>query len=183
MEWLTRTFFEDPTYVCALLVIAAGATVAVWWERRERKWLKLAAVPLVVAVGLVVLARAVVTDRERIAAAMEAVAAGVERGDVDAAGRHVDEDFGGWRRSKAALLAYGREVLAKWPVAKVKLVGRPEIRFPQARVAECRLRTVVHLAGGDHLLRAVPITWELEWIKRPEGWRLRAARPSVEPPL
>ncbi len=176
---MEHTFFEDPTYVCAALAVAALAMAAVWYERRQRKWLAWGAAMLVLAAGLVVLERAVVTDRERILLAIDDIASAVSRGDVAAAGKYVDESFGGWQGSKSVMLAYGRGVLAQYKVRKVAIVGEVEVHFPQPTVAEVKVRTVVHLPEGDHMARSTPIVWETEWIKRPEGWRVRRARPEV----
>jgi hypothetical protein len=176
---MEHAFFEDPTYVCAALAIAALAMAAAWYERRRRTWLVGAAAMLVLAAGLVVLERAVVTDRERILLAIDDIAAAVSRGDVDAAGKYVDESFGGWRGSKSVMLAYGRAVLAQYKVRKVAIAGEVEVHLPQPTVAEVKVRTVVHLPEGDHVARSTPIVWETEWIKRPEGWRVRRAQPNV----
>lgn len=176
---MEHTFFEDPTYVCIGLAIAAVVMGVIWHERRQPKWLAWAAGLLVLAGGLVVLERLVVTDREKILLAIDDIAAAVARDDIDAAGRYVDEDFGGWQGSKRVMLAYGRGVLAQYKVRKVSLSAAPEVHFPQPTVAEVKVRTVVHFPESGQVVRTTPIVWETEWVKRAEGWRVRRARPDV----
>jgi len=178
MDAIKRAFLEDPLYVYAALGIAAFVLAAAWYERRRRLWLNLAACAVLLGVGVGLVEHLVVTDRERIVAALHEIAKAVETRQLDRAAEYVDEDYGGWKLTRKALIAAGKLAVRTYDIREVRFVGQPTVDLRGAAGADCRVRTVVHRGEAG---RPVPLSWELEWIKRPGGWRIRRARPSFDP--
>ena len=113
--------FDNPTYLYLALALAEVALAAVWYERRGRRTAALLVVPVVLAGGLFALERAVVTDREWIAGAVEDIAADVARGRTAALERHLDErfvaSFRGRDVGRAHALALARGQIRLWRVS------------------------------------------------------------------
>ena len=182
MDWLRTSLLEDPFYLYLGLGLAVAALLAGWYSRRRGRLLLAAGVLAAIGVGVYILERAVVTDREKIRAALDDIAAAVERGDIDAAGAWLDEKYTGWgvgnlRLGKSAAILAAKVVVNTYKVRQVQYLGKPEITV-SGKTAASRLRTAVHYGrqgeGGGRVLLA----WEVEWVKRTEGWRIRRATRS-----
>jgi hypothetical protein len=165
MEGLRRALFEDPLYIYIALGFAELVLAVIWHEKRTGRAMAALLVPPVLAVGVWALAAAVVTDREQIIAASEAIARDVESGSLDAAEEYLDDEYGGFGGDKQGVLAVTREALKAYPIKKIGFT-RMEIAIEEDRAA-MHAGTMVTLEGGK-----VPVAFDVEWVKRPAGWRI-----------
>jgi hypothetical protein len=165
MEGLRRALLEDPLYIYIALGFAELALAVVWHEKRTGRAMAALVIPPVLAVAVWALAAAVVTDREEIIAATGTIARDVEAGSVSAAEEYLDDDCGGFGGSKEGLLDAARAAMKAYPIKKVGFT-RVEVTVEEDRAA-MHLGTMVTLEGGKQ-----PVAWDLQWIKRPAGWRI-----------
>ena len=192
MESLKTAFFESPTYVYISLAIAELVLAAIWYERRNRRTAMALAVPVLLA-GLVFAVEAlVVTDREYITAALQAMAEEAETGSGSdsaefAAGRKYLDDavrvdlggsYGGVNLSKAQTIEAARRVLRQLNVAKVavpKLVVEVD-----GRRAKTHFTTIITFTSKELGEQRTSLIWDLQWTKREDGWRItRVEKPQA----
>ncbi len=174
MADLSRHLFEGPVYAYVVLGIVEVVLAWMWYSRRTARF-ALALLPapvLALAVGLT--AHFVRTDREKIASALEVIAAAIEAGDVGSAGAFLDEDCrspyrGGRLIDKEGLLAIARHALARWPVRDIRLGSlQTEVAGPNATTAlETRITFGGQLGG-----QTFAMGWRLQWARRGEAWRI-----------
>ena len=176
MESVKETLFEDPFYLYVLLAIAAVVCLGVWRSRRKAKWLLMIGVLVLLAGGFYFLERAIVTDRERIWAALDAMAAAAEKHDVDTLTGYLDDNYRGWRLGKITAVAAAKLALRRWQIHKVKFMERPKVAV-SGDSADSTVRVVFHYDGQ----KRHPMGWEVEWVRRPDGWRVRHATPLDNP--
>ena len=177
MDSLTRTFHEDPFYVYLALGVVAVAFGVVWYERRRPKWLLGVLAAALLAGGIFLLERLVVTDREQIIEALDEIADAVEREDIEAVGAYLDDDFGGWRPSKTIALRAAKAAISRYQIAKVQYWGDREVTVTNPERAEARFRTMIQYGGRNRVL----LEWKLTWVKRDDGWRIRRASTPRRP--
>jgi hypothetical protein len=179
MDAIETTLFEDPFYLYLALGLGAVLMGGAWFRRREAKWLLWALLPVVTGAGVFAMERAVVTERERIRIALDDIARCVQAGDLDAASAYLDEKFTGWgvgalRMGRAATVLALKGYRSAYGIAQVRYVGgRPIVLLDKDR-AEGTVQTMVIYGTGDQPGRIL-LAWKLEWVKRPEGWRIRRA--------
>jgi hypothetical protein len=170
-EWIQSWLFENPLPVYLLMGAATLVAGLMYRARRTRPWLTLlVACPLVAAaVGLT--AHLVKTDRERIAEAMQALAAGVLAHDrrpvelyIDPA-CHTPTAGGDAVLDKPRLLALAEQA---WQ-AQVDKIGVGSV---ETIVAGDNATTVVSTEVGSRRGDAITLKWRLQWARRPAGWRI-----------
>ncbi len=177
MESVRHALFEDPLYVYVTLGFVELALAAVWHARRGRWRGAALLVPPVLAAGVFLVERLVVTDREQIHLAMREIASWVEAGDFEKAAPYLDEEFSGPYGPKAAAVRYGSEMIARFKITSLRWLDPAlEIRGDRAAL---RVTSVLEFAGGPLGRGRSVLTWTMQWIKRAEGWRIhRVERPE-----
>lgn len=165
MEGLRQAFLEDPLYVYFALGFAELVLAVIWHEKRTRRWSSALVVPPLLAAAVWALSTWVVTDREQIIRATEAIARDVEAGSVAAAEELLDDDYRGWESTKAGLLEAGRAALKMYRIEKVGFT-RMEVTV-EGTEATLHVGTIITLEGGK-----AGIAWDVRWIKCPVGWRI-----------
>jgi hypothetical protein len=170
VDSLRHAFFEDPTYVYVFLAFAELALLAIWHERRGARWALALLAPIAAAGVVLAVSAMVVTDQEQIVLAVEEIAGDLEHGSVEAAERYLDDSFQGIGGSKQRAIEEGRTAIDRYRVRKIRLLHMTvEV---QGKTAWMHVATVIDLADGRTAL-----TWDVHWIKRPAGWRIREAPP------
>lgn len=171
MDFVTRVLFES---LPLLLVFGAiGLAVAVGVHRRRQTpgtrrgiWITLA-----VCVGLLVLQRVVVTDREALEDAVRTMALAVDEGDVGTIGEYLDAGFRWGHEDQTQFLASARNTLQAVQIDAVRLFGfKVQVDGDSARVSFngfCDVRR-----GGGDLYGNLPTHWELIFVRRAERWLL-----------
>ena len=185
MDAIRRHLFESPLYVYITLSVAEAALAAMWHSRRQRKW-AWALLPAPVLAGAVFLTAALVeTDREKIAAALGAVGAAVERNDLPAAAQYIDANCrspgpGEAFIDKAELMTIARQALDRWQVTDVRL------RHIDTKVAGAnatmQVDSRVAFRSGSYGDQSINIGWRLQWAKRRRSPDSDASRIGASPP-
>ena len=180
MESLKVTLFEDPVRAYVVLAVAEAMLLLAWRATRTRRSLLCLLIPPVLAAGAFALAALVVTDRERIEAALGEIAAAVEAGDVGAVAGHVDEEYSGYCGSREALLEMARRTHGAMGLRKVRILdSRIDVEGAGARMS---VQTAVTYDGGAFGPGGLGITWRVRWARRADGWKVvHAAEPSFGP--
>lgn len=181
MDSLRTALFEDPFYIYLALILVGIAMAGAWYGQRQRVWLLRMLVPVALAVGVCLLERAVVTDREQIRLALEEVAAAAERSDFGTFATFLDEKYHGWGGRRAEAVALAEASILKWRIHQVQIVGEPEIDITGGNLADVSVRTVVHYAGSGSGAGRYALRWRMEWVKRPDGWKIRRAATTDSP--
>jgi hypothetical protein len=185
METIETALFEDPLVIYVILALAAAAVIALWRTGgRSGRWL--AARLLIVAVlagGVFAIERLVVTDREQIQLALRDIASSVPAGRIDHAMTYLDDKYIGWGSSRVVPAGAARAVVAaavKLAVANYQVrgikIGKPQIKVT-GKLAECKVVASITYVSEGSLIPHIQ-TWKIEWIKRPEGWRIKGAKPT-----
>jgi ketosteroid isomerase-like protein len=174
-------FFEDPFWLYGLLLMVEGVGLAIWRRQRTRKSALRLLVPPALAALIFAMATLVVTDRERITAAVNEIAGDVTAGQTTALERYLDDDFhmtlNGQSMGKAQTVARARKVMATSHISKVK-IRRLQIEV-RGDTATLRLITAIGVKR-DGYGGAVPLVWNLRWIKRGKQWRiLESTQPRI----
>ena len=174
MDSLSQLFFEDPLYVYITLAFAELVLLAIWHETRSRRWLIALAGPPVLAGIVLLVATAVVTDREQIIQAAHTIARDAEAGDVAAAQTYLDDRYSGLGVNKPGVVAIARAFLTKYQVTHV---GFTRLTVEVYRDGRATMHAATIIAFGSEGKTA--IVWDVQWVKRPAGWRiLEVAEPQ-----
>ena len=173
MEWLKGLLFEDPLKLYLVLGVVEVALVAFWYSRRTAGWALSLLGPVAVGGAVAVTAALVVTDRERITSALEAIAAAAEARDLLSAAGHLDPGCegvrpGGRPLTREELIVVGQAALARHPIARIR-AGDVDTQIAGAN-ATTTLRTRVTFTTGEQFT----LRWKVQWARRPAGWRIVA---------
>jgi len=172
---MSETFFENPIYVYLALGFALLALAAVWYERRSRRLAWAMVVPVILGLGVAVVAKLVVTDREQIAGAARQIADAAGTGDFQVISKYIDDTFladlnpygrGGYTKENVVAMVQGD--VDRYGVTKVSIT-RSEIEVT-GRTAAMHVQTVIH-CGGESGYKS-PFIWDVRWIKRDDGWKV-----------
>ncbi len=166
-------FFEDPFWLYGLLLVAAAVLGTVWWRTRERAHALRLLIPVGLAGVVFAVSTLVVTDREKIQAATEALVSSVKAGRLDAFETYLDRDFRGHFRGRAMnrdqTLQEARQILTQAGVGDVDIKKNDiEVKGPDARQ---RLQVLVDYHGPGARGR-LPVLFQIHWIRTEQGWRI-----------
>jgi hypothetical protein len=178
---MKHLFFEDPFWLYAMLVLAEGVLLVIWNRDRTRTTALRLLVPPALGALIFAVATLVVTDRERITAAVHEITRDVTNGQVTVLERHLDDDFhmrlGGKPLGKAETVAHARRALARTRITKVDL-KRLQVEV-SGETATVRMITAIRVEGGG-FRGGVPLVWHLRWIKRGKQLRiLESTQPRI----
>lgn len=179
-ELLQHLLLERPWPAALTLVIVAAILFSVGAQRRQGKWQLAAAGLVALAGGVVTLAWAVTTDRERVIAATASLLAATEaeaEPDDPALDRLLHRGVvltgpGGeiWLEDDALRTALGRALSRYGPVSHDVRQQRVEVDAPRARArVELELRTELGAGEAGFPVRS---SWTLLWVESPRGWVL-----------
>jgi len=182
---LREILFENPLKPYVVLTVAEVTLAALWCTRRTRRTAAALVVPPVLAAAVGVTAHLVVTDRERIASALEVIGRSLESGDPGPVATCLDPTCLAVARSgriirRAELIALGRSAPQRYGVTRIR-VGDIETRIDGDR-AVTSLTTHVRMGRGTLAGSDFTAAWRLEWIKRGDGWRITRVE-AVYPPV
>ena len=176
MESLRQAFFEDPLYVYVFLAVAELVVVALCYQQRTSRRIAAMLVCPVLAVVVFAVAALVVTDREQITAAMHEIAQDIQAGSFEKAAEYLDDELTGHYGDKAKAAEHGREMIKTWKIRSVRFL-KPHLEIDAPR-ADLRVTTIVELDTPAGLTR-LGMKWDIAWIKRDYGWRIReVSRPE-----
>jgi hypothetical protein len=180
MDAIRRALFEKPLYLYILLGIAEAVIGYLYLNRRERRFRTALVVPVLLAGCVFLVERLVVTDREQIIAASEAIARDLEAGRIDALERRLDERFAGFYRDKEFAIAQARRAMDRYQLKVVQLRNF-EVTVHDG-TATMLVTTIVEAGRGNAAGRRVPLNWTIRWAEAPgaedDPWRIIAAEPA-----
>ena len=174
MNFLTRTFLEDPIGAYCVLIAAGLVLVAVWQVRRAR-WARIALLSVIGASALTAVLDAVVTtDRERIDAAVDRIVEDVQDGQLGVLAEFLSEDYRGLGTSRRGALDLASRQLGRAGIRDITLHGM-EITVRGQSASQ----TFVTLVTGG---RAAHLRWHVQWALREGMWKIvHVASPKFEP--
>ncbi|MBI5726049.1 MAG: hypothetical protein HZA50_18965 [Planctomycetes bacterium] len=184
MEFIRRNLFENPVYIYVFLGVCGLALLAVWHERRDKKFLKWLAVPAGLAGAVWLVSALVVTDREEIHAAMKAMAKDAAAGRSDAFNRHLADDFAAYfegaridKKIAISIVEARREGLN---ISGVAIADFDAII--SADTADTPVTTkIVYGGSGQKQGSMIFISWQFRWAKRQDGWVMTESLKDPEP--
>ncbi|MFQ5425209.1 MAG: nuclear transport factor 2 family protein [Phycisphaerae bacterium] len=177
MNLFRTILFESPAWlgVGSFVLFATAVLGRRRWTGTARAY----ALPgvMVLTVILFVLQWAVVTDRERILAALDGFVAGIAAEQTPAWARFIDDGYEGGGLDRDAVVALIESALTSVNVYDTRL-RRRDVTIDGDRadmvlgaVATVRVRGG---AGAFHTGR-----WRIGWARAVEGWRIRSIRPEM----
>lgn len=168
---MVRLLFEDLVILIIAEVVAMLVVLAIHRRRmtprtRRAVWIVLACCIVLIAVN-----KLVTTDGEQVEKTVAAMARAVDDGDVPAIAGHIDDGFRYRQWDKAGFLAELNIKLQHWRIDEAR-VGRFDVRIDgdQARAS---FRASCDWKGDRESQAGVSSSWELEFVRRPDGWKLR----------
>ncbi len=182
MEFLA----EDPTYLVSGLVVVAVASLIALRVTQRGKFLVAAGVSLALAVVVVVVERAWVTQGERIALVVEDLRRAVEASDVEGVTRHLTPDVqfvqGDHTLGSAMTRALIRSNLENAGFNFVRVSGLRTAAFPQSRRGTAEFRVTATGRSKSHMGRGLIGTAGSEWSlglqeTSPDVWKVNRITP------
>ncbi len=175
VDWLARTFLEEPWAVYLLLGIAEIVLAIIWYERRTRRCAFLLAVPPSLAVAVFAIATLVVTDREQIIAAADQICSEISRGDFDAVGSRLDDDFSGYWLDKQAALVAGKAAAGEFGIAGVSITQK-EVTVAGRNATMQAMTVITFRHPGETREQRTALVWDIGWVKRDGKWLIRTVQ-------
>ena len=186
MEFLT----EDPTYLVSGLGVVAVASLIALRVTQRGKFLLAAAVSLALALVVVVIERAWVTQGERIALVVEDLRRAVEASDVEGVTRHLTPDVqfvqGDRTAGSAMTRAFIQSTLENAGLDFVRVSGLTTAAFPQSRRGTAEFRVMakgsLKTQVGTAPIGSAGSEWSLGFQETsPDVWKVNRITPIRVP--
>jgi hypothetical protein len=169
IQWL---LFENRIALLVMLGLTEFVVLWVWARWRTRRTRNAVFAGLVLSIVLLVVQTVVVTDRERIIALCNSLAAAVENGKIAAVAEHLAPDFRSDGVDRDRLLADLTRLLTRVHVEETQLSNfRVSFADGQAHAefdAACRVMAGGYVEGG------VGTSWRLTLRQTNETWQVLA---------
>ena len=178
MNAIKTALFESPLPLAAVLVGVQAVTLIVWRVRRSRTTRAVAIVPMALVAAVLLLSWLVVTDRERIALAYQAVAADLAAGSTEALALYLDEDAMVNAEGRSRRNAVGRTETLSLARRHLEELKVREIRLSQMEIAvagdEAQSTVTARIVNDSPATGGMPLvlSWDVTWIERPGEWRI-----------
>ncbi len=186
MEFLS----EDPTSLVSGLGVVAVASLIALRVTQRGKFLLAAAVSLALALVVVVIERAWVTQGERIALVVEDLRRAVEASDVEGVTRHLTPDVqfvqGDRTVGSAMTRAFLRSTLENAGLDFVRVSGLTTAAFPQSRRGTAEFRVMakgsLKTQVGTAPIGSAGSEWSLGFQETsPDVWKVNRITPISVP--
>ncbi len=170
METIKTALFEDPFYIYLGLGFGWLVLLAIWYERRGRNWALSLLIPVALAGAVFAISTIVETDREQITRALNEIADDAVAGSTAAGELYLDDEYRGFGGSKEGIISRAGNAIDRYAVEQVGFVNlRVEVDGDRA---ETVFSTVVTFAGTAAGTGRVSLMWNIQWVRRPDGWRI-----------
>jgi hypothetical protein len=175
MDALQQELFERPFWIYIALAVVELALISMWFHRRHRPLLLWMLVPVALAGVVTLMAAIVETDREEIQRITGEIAEAISANEPGRIVPYLDEQFTadiepGLVLTRDSVERAARDILAEYKVEKVN-IGRVDLTIEDGR-ASMEVNTKIFFSEGMY-----PVTWNIVWIKHPDGWRIRRVGP------
>jgi hypothetical protein len=171
VSFLFQLLFEDLTALVIVEFIAMAVVLAVHRQCRTAGTRRAVWITLACCAFLVLLNQLVTTDSERIEEAVATLAKAVDDGEVPAIGSKIDDEFQYRHWDKAGFVAELNNKLQDWRIDAVK-VGRFDVQI-EGDLAKVSFRASCDWKGRNESQAGIASVWTQEWVRRPDGWKLR----------
>ncbi len=173
MDTVKHVLLESPWAVYVVASVVVIVLLGLWVKYRRHKLLWRALVVAAVAAGVGLLAHFVDTDREKIAMSLARMARDVKAGRMAAIKETLDEEcrglkFSGVTISKAQLLLFGGMAIGDSKITLVSFLRVDTDTDGDKATSE----VATNIFTNNPEIPRVVVVWKLQWIKRPEGWRI-----------
>ncbi len=170
MDTITTALFEDPIWLYVILGVIEAALVARWRGQPGNRVTIGLLVPLVLAGAVFYISRAVVTDRERISAATQAIIQDIRDGNTDLLAEYLDDEYRGFCGTKPQAVETCRLAIDRHGLGVVT-VKQLEVQLVDL-TAQMQVTTLIVPSKRGAGSRPIRLKWEIEWAKRLQGWRI-----------
>lgn len=181
MSYVSRLLFEDTLLLVVAELIALAFVLAIHRRRMNAGSRRLVWVTLVVCGLLLLIQELTVTRREAIMVMVASMARAVDEGYVESLATHVDTDFRhrGW--DKPAFIEQVRDRLRHMQIDEASVGGFDiVIKDDGAKVA---FRARCDWRGGGEVRSGAVSDWELDCVRREDGWKMRGILSAKMGPL
>ena len=185
MQTLKSVLFENPMAIYAGLGMIEIVLLALWHGYLTRRRLLVMAAPLLLGGIVFGVAHLVVTDTEKIVAALDKLADAVADGERGTAAleTHLDDEavidlgvtMGGMGRNKAQALAIWRKLVAHHGLTRAA-IHSPDVAIDGDK-ARTRFATILTYRTGDNAGAKTSLIWDVDWIRRGQTWRIIGVSP------
>lgn len=171
---MTELIFEDPLYLYIVLGLAELVLAVLWRERRTPSFAKAMLIPPILVLMVAGADYLVQTDREQLQESMVEIKTAIENNQISRIPSYLDDDFEaaifGQTITKPMVVLFGQTQMEKREIDKINLYNL-KIEFLGQR-AKMHFTTIVTYGGNQR----TGLIWDLEWLKRPEGWKMLRVR-------
>jgi len=186
VDILRSLVFDRPLGVYITLGVVWVVSLAVYRYKQTKARRAMLIVPILLAVGVFFVERAVVTDREQIVEILHGIAADTEAGNTWTLEQCLDDEFEGFEHAGFDLDRSGAIRLVRWAVEAygVERAGimRTDVQVQRAgdwRDAEVRLGTLIVFGKSSLGPGRTTLKWKMDWVRRPDGWKIiRVTKPQ-----
>lgn len=178
---LRAFLFEHPVRLLLVAGLLQFLLICVWSWRRSSVVARAVRTGFLMILAVVAVSVLVVTDRERVMDVCASLAQCVERGDVPAIEKRLDETFraGDWDRS--AFVDRVRRGLHEYRFRHVRVSGFEFHESKDATSLEVEFDASCRVQGADVEVDRVPTRWRLRFRLQANEWRVTNIGPVPAP--
>ncbi len=191
MNTIKSLLFDDPTLVCVVagivfLVLAWVYLAAVrrgWAGEAPSKRLRSILLSGLIAMpflgGMVVVLDVLIeSDREQIVRISREIAEDVETGDLQAILPHLDSDFQArWRGKPLSRDEVTEAIQAERESNSISGIKIGDVKLDiSGQRAKMFVTTTMQVKAEMTINVPLTLTWDMQWVKRPDGWKIRTVR-------
>ena len=175
IDLIVNILFESPLKLALVLFFAVLICLIVWRRRRtdRTRWVFLAAVGA--STILVIVQGLITTDREQIRHVIDQLRNAVSRKDVAIISAYVDPEYALHGRDRDQVLLRIDAALRRTDVDTPYLYN-VRITTDQNR-GEASLTAISSVVLDGTSLGQIVSAWQLEFVERPDGWRVTGIDP------
>ena len=170
---LTWVFLESPVALAVVLGLAIFGLLVHWRRSLNPR-------PLLVGLGvaliLLFVQRSVITQREHAGIMLDAIQKDLLESRPDAIERSLADPFQAGEMDRDEFLNVVKTQLRK---VRIHQLSRGSMRLTQSENDAFRVQTSfsARVDSTDYGANVVPSTWQLDFVKTAEGWRIRQIEP------
>lgn len=179
---IVALLFENAVALAGILAVVVLLLLFRWANRRDRRSVRGLLVAVGVAVALPTLSVSVVTQREEVILACQAMALAVDDGDMGAIGEFLDESCVVGGLDRRGFLERLENVLTRFRVDQPRLRGFEVVVSSTSR-AMAEFTTWAQIRSAEGMWDRVPTKWRVSLRCARETWRVTGIESIPIPPL
>jgi len=175
IDAIVNILFESPLKLALLLFFVLLICLILWRRRRTDGARRALLVALGVSIVLMILQGLITTDREQIRQIIDRLADAVTRKDMAVISAYIDPAYALDGRDRDRVLSRIDGSLERTDVDPPYLYN-VKVTTGDGR-GQASLTAVCHVVLDGSLLGQIVSAWRLEFIERPDGWRVTGIDP------